>query len=168
MSVQSIRKSIFATAAAALILAGGVLAGRMAAGPLSGGRHVSVEKMFNRIADRIDLSASQRDQVKGVLRTHKDAIVAQLQAARTARQDLRQAISASPFDEAAIRGKAAQIGQVEGDGAVLRAQIRSEILPILNDEQKQNLETFHQHMQGTGDQLAASFNEFLSGQGSIQ
>src|SRR5712671_6710969 len=112
MSVQSIRKSALATAAAALILAGGVWAGRMAAGPLSGGRHLSVEKMFNRIADRLDLSESQRDQVKSVLRTHKDAIVAQVQAARKAHQDLRHAISANPFDEGAIRGKAAQLGQV--------------------------------------------------------
>ncbi len=168
MSAQAIRKSVLASAAAVLILAGGVWAGRMAAGPLSTGRHLSVEKMFNRVADRLDLSDSQRDQVKGILRTHKDAIVAQLQATQKARQNLRQAISASPMDEAAIRSMAVQLGQTEGDGAVLRAQIRSEVLPILNDEQKQNLETFHQNMQGAGDRFTASFNEFISKSGTTQ
>src|SRR5882724_8800088 len=107
MSVQTFRKSAFAVAAAGLILAGGVWAGRMAAGPLTGGRHLSVQKMFSRIADRLDLSDSQREQVKGVLRSHKDAILAQIQASRKARQDLRQAVSATPFDEGSIRARAA-------------------------------------------------------------
>jgi Spy/CpxP family protein refolding chaperone len=168
MSVQTLRKSAFATVAAGLILAGGVWAGRMAAGPLSGGRRLSVQRMFNRIADRLDLSDSQREQVKGVLRTHKDAIVAQIQASRKAREDVRLAISATPFDEGAIRARAASLGQVEGDGAVLRAQIRSEILPILNDDQKQKLETMHRRVQGPGDRLAASFGEFLSSSGAAQ
>ncbi len=168
MSLKIIRKSVLAAAAGALILAGGVWAGRIAAGPLDGGRHVSVERMFNRIADRLDLSESQRDQVKAVLREHKDTIVSQIQAVRRARQDLRQAVSASPFDENAIRGKASGLAQVEGDCAVLHAQIRAEILPILNDEQKQKLETFHDRMHGTGDRLAASLNEFLSRSGSDQ
>jgi Spy/CpxP family protein refolding chaperone len=166
MSLQTIRKSLLATASAGLILAGGVWAGRLAAGPLAGGRHMSVEKMFNRISDRLDLSDSQIDQIKGVLRAHKDAILAQLQAARKARQDLRQAVSASLYDEPTIRGLASQLGQAEGDGAVLRAQIRTEILPILNDEQKQKLDNFHQRLQGVGDHLASSFNEFLSSPGT--
>lgn len=170
MSVQtfSLRKSAFAAAAAALILAGGVWAGRMAAGPLTGGHRLSVRKMFNRIADRLDLSDSQRDQVKGVLRSHKDAILAQVQASRKARQDLRQAISASPFDEGAIRARAAVLGQAEADGAVLRAQIRSEILPILNDDQKQQLDAMHQRLQGPGDRLATSLGEFLSAPGAAR
>jgi len=168
MSVQALRKSAFATVAAGLILAGGVWAGHMAAGPLSGGRHLSVQRMFNRIANRLDLSDSQREQVKGVLRSHKDAIVGQLQASRKARQELRIAISTTPIDEGSIRAKAAALGQVEGDGGVLRAQIRSEILPILNDEQKQKLEALHPPLQGPGDRLAASFGEFLSNAGATQ
>ena len=168
MSVQNIRKSIFAGVAAVLILAGGVWAGRMAAGPLLPGRHLSFEKMFNRVADRLDLSDSQRDQVKGILRTHKDAIVAQIQATQKARQGLHQAISANPIDENGIRAAAAKLGQVEGDGAVLHAQIRAEILPVLNDDQKQNLESFNKTMKGPGDRLANSFNEFIAKPGSTE
>ena len=162
MSLQTIRRSILAASAAALILAGGVWAGRLAAGPLDGRRHVSVQKIFDRVADRLDLSDSQRDQIKAVLRQHQDGIVAQIHATRQARQDLRQAISASPFDENVIRAAATRLGQVEGDGAVLRAQIRVEILPILNDEQKQKLEAFHDRAHGAGDRLASSLKEFLS------
>ena len=162
MSIQNVRKSVLATVAAASILAGGIWAGRMAAGPLGGGRHVTAERMFNRLADRLDLSDSQRDQVRAVLRGHKDAILVQVQALRTAHQDLRQAVSAGVFDENAIRGKATQLGSAEGDAAVLRAQIRAEILPILNDDQKQKLETIHEGAHGKGDRFGSSLNEFLS------
>ena len=168
MSAQTFRKSAFAAVAAGLILAGGVWAGRMAAGPLTGGHRPSVQRMFNRIADRLDLSDSQRDQVKGVLRSHKDAILAQVQAAQEARHNLHQAMSASPFDEGSIRARAAVLGQVEGDGAVLHAQIRAEILPILNDDQKQNLESFDKTMKRPGDRMASSLNEFLSTPGTAR
>ena len=168
MSVQTFRKSAFAVVAAGLILAGGVWAGRMAAGPLTGDHRLSVQKMFNRIADRLDLSDSQRDQVKGVLRSHRDAILAQAQAARKARQDLHEAMSASPFDEGSIRARAAVLGQVEGDGAVLHALIRAEILPILNDDQRQNLESFDKTMRRPGNRMASSLNEFLSAPGTAR
>jgi Spy/CpxP family protein refolding chaperone len=168
MSIQNIRKSVLVSVAAASILAGGVWAGRMAAGPLGGGRHASAERMFNRLADRLDLSDSQRDQVRAVLRGHKDSILAQVQALRAAHQDLRQAVSASSFDENAIRGKAALLGSVEADAAVLRAQIRAEILPILNDDQKQKLETMHDGTHVRGDRFSASLNEFLSAPDSKQ
>ncbi|MGH9440701.1 MAG: Spy/CpxP family protein refolding chaperone [Thermoanaerobaculia bacterium] len=168
MSIQTLRKSVLGTVAAAVILAGGVWAGHMAAGPLTGGRRLSVQKMFTHLADRLDLSDSQREQVKGVLRTHKDAILAQVEAERKAHQDLRQAIAATPFDEGSIRARAAALGQVVGDAAVLRAQIRSEVMPILNDDQKQKLETLHERTKGPGDRLSTSLQQFLSTPGPAQ
>jgi Spy/CpxP family protein refolding chaperone len=148
--------------AAAAILVGGVWTGRLAAGPLGRDGHFSADKVFGRIADRLDLSDTQRDQVKDVLRSHKDSILGQIQAMRAARLALRQAIDADTVDEGAIREKAAAVGKAEADAAVLHAQLRAEILPILNDEQKQKLSAFRGHVEGKGDHLIGSIQRFLS------
>ena len=162
MSAQVVRKSLLAVVAAAAILAGGVWTGRLAAGPLGHGRHLSARRVFDRIADRLDLSDTQREQVRDVLKSHRDAILASVQQVRTARSGLRQAIDAEPVDEGAIRGRAADLGRAEADASVLRAQIRVEILPILNDDQKRKLADFRTRAEGSGDRVAGSLREFLS------
>ena len=83
----------------------------------------------------LDLTDAQRDQVKAIMESHRDeqqAIGDRMQAARKA---LHQAIAADTFDEAAIRAKAAEIGAVEADAAVLQAKIKSEVFAILTPEQ---------------------------------
>jgi protein CpxP len=161
MSARTIQKSLLATAAAAAILVGGVWTGRLAAGPLGHGRHFSAQRIFARIADRLDLSDTQRDQVKDVLKSHRNEILASIQAVRASRQALRKTIDADSVDEGAIRARAADLGKAEADAAVLRAQLRAELLPILNDEQKQKLAAFRTHVEGTGDNLVGSMREFL-------
>jgi Spy/CpxP family protein refolding chaperone len=162
MSIQTVRKSVLGAIAAAAILIGGVWTGRIAAGPLAHGGHFSADKIFARIADRLDLSETQRDQVRDVLKSHRDAILGQIQAVRSARLALHQAINADVVDEAAIRQKASDLGKAEADAAVLHAQIRAEILPVLNDEQRQKLAAFHSHLEGKGDHLIGSIQQFLS------
>ena len=161
MSARTIQKSLLATAAAAAILVGGVWAGRLAAGPLGHGRHFSAQRIFARIADRLDLSDTQRDQVRDILKAHKNEILTSVQAVRASRQALRKAIDADALDEGAIRARAGELGKAEADAAVLRAQLRAELLPILNDEQKQKRAAFRTHVEGTGDNLVGSIREFL-------
>lgn len=162
MNAQIVRKSLLGFAAAVAILAGGVWTGRLAAGPLGHGRHLSAQRVFDRIADRLDLSDTQREQARDVLRSHKDGILAAIQQVRSSRAALRRAIDADPIDEGAIRGRAADLGRAEGDAAVLRAQVRAEILPILNEDQKQKLAAFRTRVEGTDDRVAGSLREFLS------
>ena len=161
MSIQTVRRSLLGAAAGVAILVGGVWTGRLAAGPLGHGRHFDAERIFGRIADRLDLSESQRDQVKDVLRTRRDAIIAEVQAVRTARLALRQAIEAQPLDEAAVRARAADLGKAEADAAVLHAEIRGQVLPILNDEQKEKLAALRRHAE-TADRTVSSIRDFLS------
>jgi len=54
------------------------------------------------------------------------------------------------------------MGRAEADAAVVRAQIRAEILPILNDEQKAKLAAMRTRVEGGGDRVAGSLREFLS------
>lgn len=162
MSVRAIRNSILAAAAAAALLAGGVWTGRLVADPVAGHGQRSVERIFNHLADRLDLSDSQRSQVREILKSHKSAILALLRARRDAHRALHAAMWASPLDEGAIRAKAEELGRVEGDGAALLAEIRSEIWPVLNDEQKTRVDAFHEHLSHKGDRMIASVEEFLS------
>lgn len=83
----------------------------------------------------LDLTDAQREQVKAIMESHRDeqkAIGDRMQAARKA---LHDAIGADAFDEAAVRAKAAEIGAVEADAAVLQARIKSEVFAILTPEQ---------------------------------
>jgi len=162
MSAQIVRKSLLGFAAAVAILAGGIWTGRLAAGPLGHGRHFSAQRVFERIADRLDLSDTQREQVRDVLKSHKGGILASIQQVRIARAALRQATDADAIDEGSIRARAADLGRAEAEAAVLRAQIRAEILPILNDEQKQKLAALRTRVEGGGDRVAGSLREFLA------
>lgn len=162
MSMKSIRQSVLVAAVGVAVLVGGLWAGRLAAGPMAYGRHFSAEKIFARIADRLDLSDSQRGQIKDVLRTRKDAIVAAIQTVRSARLALRGAVDSDAFDENSIRAKASALGKAQADAAVLRAQIRAEIMPVLNDEQKEKLAAFRSHAENAGDRVEQSIQEFLS------
>ncbi len=86
---------------------------------------------------RLGLSDDQRQQIRGILRSHSAELDAQRLAARSGRKALREAIAAQPLDETRIRQQALALGEVRADGAVLRARIRSEIWPILTTEQQE-------------------------------
>ena len=162
MSGGMVRKSLLGVVVAAAILVGGIWAGRLAAGPLGHGHRYSARQIFSRVADRLDLSDTQREQVREILKSHKDAILASMQGVRTSRSALRQATDADPMDEGAIRTRAAELGRAEADASVLRALIRAEILPILNDDQKQKMAAFRTRVEGSGDRMVGSVKEFLA------
>src|SRR5262245_60002324 len=93
-------------------------------------------RMFRHMAQALDLSDDQKTKIKDVLKTYAAEVEAQMKASGSARRALHQAILAEPIDEAAIRSAAAALGSVEGNGAVLFAKIRSQVDPILTDEQR--------------------------------
>ena len=95
----------------------------------------------------LDLTDAQREQVKAIMESHRDeqkAIGDRMQAARKA---LHEAIAADTFDETAVRAKAAEIGAVEADAAVLQARIKSEIFAILTPEQVKKAKDLRSQME---------------------
>ena len=167
MSIQQVRRSILIAAAILAVagmglFAGRLLGGQMGHGPGHGGPKAA--RMFEHLADRLDLSDAQRAQVRGVLKAHADEIVAQVRAGMEARQALHEAVMAQPPDENAIRGLAAKVGGVHGDGALLIVKIRSEIWPILSPDQQQKLLAFHERMGKRGDESLQSLAAFLRGE----
>jgi Spy/CpxP family protein refolding chaperone len=118
------RSRRFLTIAAGALALSGLLASNLAATGPAPGR-------------RLGLSDDQKEQIRGILKSHSAELDAQRLAARGGRKALREAMAAQPVDETRIRQQALALGEVRADGAVLRARIRSEIWPILTTEQQE-------------------------------
>jgi Spy/CpxP family protein refolding chaperone len=162
MSIRQLRRSALVAAGVVALAVAGMFAGRLSADAFPHSGHGgSLPRMFGRIARALDLTADQQAQIKNVLRGHAAEIETQMTAGRSARQALHQALMAQPTDEATIRARAADLGKVQGDGAVLFARIRTEVDPILTPAQRDKLQAFHSHAGGHGDHAVQAFEKFL-------
>jgi Spy/CpxP family protein refolding chaperone len=162
-----IRKSILVLIVAGALLVGGFWTGRLMAGPLWGhlgfgaGHFDHIANHFDHIASWLALSDLQKTEVKRVVRSHGQEILSQIQSQIDMREALGEVIMAGTVDEGLIRQRAEALGRVEAEGALLRARIHSEIWPILNDEQRAKVASFHQMMELKHDKILASVQDFL-------
>ncbi len=168
MSIRHIRRSVLMAAAIAALAVGGLYAGRLFARQLGPGGPGSMHgamaaHMFDHISRELDLSDAQRSQIREILKSHADEILAQVRAGMDARHALHGAVMAQPTDEASIRQFATQVGAVHADGALLFAKVRSEVWPVLTPEQQQKFTSFHDRMGQRGDQALQSLEAFLRG-----
>lgn len=83
----------------------------------------------------LDLTDAQREQVKAIMESHRDAQQSIGDRMRTARQALQEAITADTLDESAIKAHATEIGAIEADAALLQAKVHAEVTAILTPEQ---------------------------------
>lgn len=126
----------FFAASLVLLAAGGVLGGYLLAHDGPGERG---PRMLGRMARHLDLTDDQKARIREIYESRSVQLQEQREAKRTARRALADAIQAAPSDEAAIRARAAELGRVTGEGAVLHSRIRAEIAPLLTAEQRQKL-----------------------------
>jgi len=162
MSIQHIRRSVLTAAAVGALAFAGLFAGRLfARGHGEGFGGGFGPRMFNHMARALDLTDAQRGQVKGILRSHLTEIETQFTASSAARAALHDAIHAQPIDEQLIRSKAMELGAVHAEGAVLFARIRTEILPLLTEDQKAKMQKLHEHMKQRGDGAAKALDDWL-------
>ena len=166
--ITKIRKSILVLVAVGALVVGGFWTGRLMAGPLGGHLGFTPAAHFDHIGNHFDhiaswlaLSDFQKTEVKRVVRSHGDEILSQLQSQIDMREALGEVIMAGTVDEELIRQRAEALGRVEAEGALLRARIHSEIWPILNDEQRAKIASFHQMMELKHDKILASVQDFL-------
>jgi len=162
VSLQRIQKSAALGAVIVVLAAGGLLAGRFSAGAFPRGGHSGFgPRIFGRIARDLDLSGDQKARIKAILRAHAPEIETQMKASAAARQAVHDAVLAQPVDEAAIRSAAARLGQVHADGAVLFARVRTEVEPILTDDQRAKIQKFRERASRRADAAVKSFEAFL-------
>jgi protein CpxP len=165
MSIQNIRRSVLIAVGVGALAFGGIFAGRLVAHQMGGHFHgaAAAPRMFQHMVQELDLSDAQQTQIRDVLKTHADEIEAHVKARMDARRALHDAVLTQPTDEATIRQRAQDLGNIHGDGAVMFARIRSEIWPILNGDQQQRLFGLHARMRTHGDQALKSLDDFLRG-----
>lgn len=163
-----IRKSILVLVAAGALLVGGFWTGRLMAGSAWGHLGFSavdhldhITNKFEHIANWLALSDLQKSELKRVVRAHGKEILSQIQSHIDVQTALGEVIVSQTVDEGLIRERAEALGRVAADGAVLRARIHSEIWPILNEEQRAKVTSFHQMMQLKHNKLLGSVQNFL-------
>lgn len=113
-------------------------AGMMGPGPgMRGGPGGGPFGMMGPELRALDLSDAQRQQMRAIFESHQDELKTLGDRMMTARKALDDSITADTVDEAAIRTRAADVGAVEADAAVLRAKMHAAVFAVLTPEQQQ-------------------------------
>ncbi|SHJ36454.1 protein CpxP [Malonomonas rubra DSM 5091] len=98
----------------------------------------------------LDLSEEQQAQVKQLLNNNwqeRQDGRSEMQAARDAMREARQA---EPFNEGAFRTAVAELNELKTDKMVERAQQKEELFALLTPEQQEKAETLRGLMSGPG------------------
>jgi hypothetical protein len=88
-----------------------------------------------KLLKRLDLTAEQKEAIKAHLGSERERVIQQVGKLSELHRDLEDAIEAAA-DEPALRAKAAALGTLYGDVAVLRTSLLSGLNAILTDAQK--------------------------------
>ncbi|HEV2691827.1 MAG TPA: Spy/CpxP family protein refolding chaperone [Verrucomicrobiae bacterium] len=122
---------------AAALLAGGFIATKTHAATDDSATPAARGRIFQRIADKLDLTADQRASIKTILAGEKDTLKPLLTSLHDSRKNLRDAIRAKDASETSVRTASAKVAGVEADMAVERLKLFGKISPILTEEQRQ-------------------------------
>jgi protein CpxP len=96
--------------------------------------------MLERLVDRLDLTVAQEDQIRDMVKSHREANRETHEAMVQARKALNDATTAPEPDEAALRQIASDVGVLQGDLAVARAQLWQQVRGVLTPEQAAELD----------------------------
>ena len=126
-------------------------------GPM--GHHAS---RLMRLADKLDLSAEQREKVWDVLDAKRTQFRDNLFTLMDGRKQLRTAAHADRFDENAVRALADEQSKAIANMMVLRAKTMHEIRGLLNPEQRKQLDDIRNRRGGRGGFFEQKMTEFPS------
>lgn len=110
------------------------------------------------LRDKLDLSAEQRTELRGIVSAHKAEVKPLAAEVVTHKRALRDAVMAEQPDEAAIRREAAALGETMGDIAVAMAGIVGEARTVLTPEQLELIEQSMAERETAVDQWLAQVN----------
>ncbi len=142
-----------AVVSAAMLLMGSIASGVYAENPGDGGQKHFVHKERGDYADHgkhgrhcghhkwdmfkgLNLSAAQKEQVKGIMQGHRKEFAEGRIALLQARQKLMIATTANTFDQAAVQKASGDVAAAQEKMAILRAKVFSETMPILTPDQQ--------------------------------
>lgn len=117
---------------------GGGHAGHHRMGPGGHGPGMECDRWM-RMAERVDLSDAQRDQIASIVEAARPALEQHLEGMGEIRDQLRNADPVA-LEEAAVRQLAQEQAQHMEELIVLRHQLRTDVWSVLTDDQRSELE----------------------------
>jgi len=148
---------IAATAGVALLAGGLALAGAGARGGRSGGAG-----WLGRMARQLDLTDSQRAQIRGILAKHWSAGLSDAaDRARLARRGFRDAVADPSADEAKVRDAARKAAAAAEEFAVARHAALAEAFAVLTPEQQERARTWREARRERGDRAFDAIDRAL-------
>lgn len=106
---------------------------------------------------QLDLSEEQREQVRAAVAETREAGRDTARAIRRARRAMAEAVAADPVDEARIRSLAADLGRLQGDAAVGRANLRAALWRLLTPEQQERAAEIRAEREARREERESSF-----------
>ena len=123
---------------ATIAIAHSVRAAEMRDDGMFGGGH----RMMHFFSDYLDLSDAQQQQVKQIMAKDKPALQPLIKQMLENRQQMRQLIESSPFDEGKARALAAQQTATLTELTVQKAHMFSDLYQVLTVDQRTKLDAF--------------------------
>ncbi len=84
----------------------------------------------------LNLTSAQKEQIKGIMKTHHKELIEGRIAVLQARQNLMTATAGTSFDQAAVQKAFGDLSASQEKMVILRAKIFSEVMPILTPDQQ--------------------------------
>ncbi len=117
-------------------------------------------RAFNHLAQQLNLTDQQRQQIKDLVRSHKEDIKALIDQGFAERKALREAIVAGNNDQ--ISAAVNRLSAVELKGAELEAQLRAKVFnDVLQADQRAKAEQLLAQFQQKADQRRQRLEQFL-------
>ncbi len=107
----------------------------------------------------LDVSDAQREQIRGVLKESRPNMRPLMKQYMQERRALREAIQATPVNEAAIRAQSARVSQVKTELDIKRAHMSQRIRAALTPEQVEKLRNMEGRFDKRMDAMAERMEE---------
>ena len=120
--------------------------------------------MFERIRERLALTDDQVAQIKAQLQPERESLRDLILRLHEAKGALRRSIHSSDETEAAIRGAAARVGEVEADLAVERHKLYGKVNAILTADQREQITEFQEKLDDLLDTAIERLSQRAGGQ----
>ncbi len=131
-----------------------------------GHRGSDSEHRINRLADRLELSAEQRDQVRAIADKSRPALRAVHDKMQENRKSMRALMQQEKVNDSDIRKLADARGKLVAEMTVLRARMKSDIHAVLTPEQRDKLKQHSEHRRRSSGLSPAGTSPGSSGQDS--
>ncbi len=97
---------------------------------------------FGRIAEKLNLTDAQREQVKGIMETSRAKVQPLKKSMKANRQKMDAATANGQFDEAAVSAIAQEQATIKAQLIVEKERAKSQMFQILTAEQKAQVQQF--------------------------